>query len=343
MLKPCALSLVMCLTVGCAPMLTRAEYLWGSYATRRQDLYVIRRVAEFREDRLPFPEEAPPKLISEQYEVLVADLRGKTIKPAEQKMIPPVASLPADYEHVAFDEMGRVELWGKEALSQQLRSAGNITCRGSVQYDEQDSRVLYYRCDDEPMAYRFESLTGPACPIRLGPAGKIQRPLSDEYRFWSVAGQRVAFISVGWGFLYEIDLCGDQPAREIDRFTSPDRRDWAEPSKSQPEWLKVKSLPYRLIGMGEGVRLYQIHEGSAEAVVMVNADGTTRRFPLPGELNNTFDGRYLAQDGYVIWNVMDERLHRHTVHSLDLSSGRFGKTELPDARRGLGGKRDIQH
>jgi len=309
-------------------MLTRSEYLWGSYATKAQDLYVIRRVAELREDAVPIPERSAPHVVSERYEVVVADLTGKSdLKPAEFRKIPPEAQVPSDYEYVAFGEAGQIELWGREALSQRLKSAANITCSGSVQYDEQDSRVLYYRCDGEDVAYRFEPPYRQACAIRLGPQGGIPHPASSDYRFLSTAGQPVAFVAVGWGFLYEVDLCRDAVARELDRFARPDQAISSAP-KSTPKWADVKHMPHRLLGIAAGVRLYQVTEGANQAVVVVAADGAMRRYSMPGELSQVGEGRYLAEGGFVIWNVMDEQSHLHVLHSLDLASGVFNKTEI---------------
>jgi hypothetical protein len=310
-------------------MLTRSEYVWGSYATKAQDLYVIRRVAELREDAVPIPERSAPHVVSERYEVVVADLAGKSdLKPVEFRKIPPEAQVPADYEYVAFDETGQIELWGRQALSQRLKSVANIACSGSVQYDEQDSRVLYYRCDDEDVAYRFEPPYRQACAIRLGPQGGIPYPGSDDYRFRSTAGQQVAFITVGWGFLYEVDLCRDGVARELDRFARPDQAISPAP-KSMPKWADVNQLPHRLLGIAEGMRLYQVAQGASQSVVEVAADGTMRRYSMPEELSQVGEGKYLAQGGFVIWNVMDEQAHLHVLHSLNLASGVFNKTEIP--------------
>lgn len=328
-LKRTVLAMVLGLLAGCTPMLTRSEYLWGAYATKADDLYVIRHVAELREDALPIPERSAPHLVSERFEVVIADLTGQsTVRPVEFRMIPPDMPPPADYGYVALDEDGTVELWGKEALSRHLKSAGKIACSGSVQYDEQDARVLYYRCDDEGLAYRFEPPYQEACVIRLGPQGGIPHAATDDYQFRSVAGQKVAYVTVGWGFLYEVDLCRDAPARELNRFARPDEA-LAQRSKSLPTWAEVNRLPHRLLGISETSRIYQVQQGADEEVVTVAADGTTKRYPIPGELAHLGEGRYLAQSGLIVWNTMDEQAHLHILHALNLASGVLTKTEIP--------------
>lgn len=310
-------------------MLTRTEYQWGSYATKAQDLYVIRRVAELREDAAPIPERSAPHLVSERYEVVAADLTGQSEpRPVEFRKIPPDAPMPADYEYVGFDDAGQVELWGREALAQRLRSAGSISCPGSVQYDEQDARVLYYRCDDEGVAYRFEPPYRQACAIRLGPHGGIPHSLSDDFRFRSTAGEQVAFVAVGWGFLYQVDLCGAGGARQLDRYAAPDQAISRAP-RAEPVWADVKRLPHRLLGIADGMRVYQVTEGSEQAVVVVAGDGAMRRHRLPREMSEAGDGRYLAQGRLVVWNVMDPQAHIHVLHSLNLASGAFHRTEIP--------------
>jgi len=328
-LKRWALVFVLCPLVGCATMSTRVEYRWGSYSTRDQNLYVIRRVASLQGDALPVPERSAPHVVSERFDVLVADLTGTSgLQPVKFRMLPPEASAPADYEYVGFDREGHAELWERNALAARLRSAGNISCSGSVQYDEQDARVLYYRCDHEGMAYRFEPPYQQACAVRLGAAGGMEHPLSSDYRFWSTAGQPVAFISVGWGFLYRIDLCRDQAAKALDRFAEPDQA-MSDAPANPPKWSEVQQLRHRLIGIAEGMRLYQVAGSSGDAVLMMSADGAARRYPLPAGLSKAGGGRYLAQGGFVVWNVMDAVAHRHIIHSLDLNSGRFSRTEIP--------------
>jgi hypothetical protein len=314
---------------GCAPMLTRAEYIWGAYPAKGDYLYVIRHESELQEDVVPIMERSAPRLVSERFEVVAVNLTGDTSPEVVSldKTIPASAPAPADYDFVLIDDEGNAELWGRTALSDRLRAAGKISCQGTLQYDEQDSRVVYYVCDDHSVAYRFAFPYRDGCEISLDTKQQPNQTEVDDYRFWSVAGQDAAYVTLGWGFLYRVELCSDRPAEALDRFTAPEHKNWGVPG-NLPSWPDVSALPYRLIGMADGMRLYQSSSVQEHAVVLVSEADQPRTYVMPPEIAG-IEGRYLPQSERVIWNVMDAERHVHVLHSLQLSTGRFSKAELP--------------
>jgi hypothetical protein len=305
----------------------KTDYVWNSYSSQGDTLYAVKITSLMGSHGLPTPEWSTPKVLRQGFDVVAVDLRGiDKIRPAKNySMVPAGPADPSGYEYVETDAAGAVRLWGRETLWKRLVEAGKISCEHGhftdVEYDSQDSRILYVYCFKQEVAYRFEPPYDHACAIRIGPSVGMSGD-STRATFYSILGQSKAFMRVGSG-LYEFDACSNKVAAKIEApgILAPDATVRAK-----------RAALLNLIGIAADLRIYQAvrPDGGMDAVVEKTGQ-PIRRFALPAEIpqEQRVVGIYLARSNFVVWIALHPRVMQQNIFSLDLTTGKFRKTSVP--------------
>ena len=300
--------------------LYKTEYDWPSYAIAGDTLYAFKTVST-NAFNIPIPERGSPKVLKKDYEVVAIDLTGKkegTVS-TRHRLMPerPVGddhlmSTIGYYQYIELNDTAPPVLWGRKELKARLMQVAGSACSESeirdVNFDLQDSRVLYLYCKREDIAYRFELPSMDVTPIPLGEATGTTPHVRPT--FFSALGQKTVFAEIN-GVMLEIPLDAKFKAKKIEKVQTGFRDSEERGTKS-------------LIGIAEGLHIYQLTQLQAKtAQVSIEYDQQPPRiFPLPTAIVNfTAQARYLPKNNLVMWEVMGEIKGEIVMYTLHIETG----------------------
>lgn len=317
-----------CLT-ACMQRISRTGVLWGAFASHHGQLYVVQYRKTLNEDAFPIPERAAPTIVSEIYEVMSLDLRGANrwkatgVKRKSGKA-DSGAAFGFDYVRVGEDE--KPQLLRRENTAEQLRAMASIPCNGYLEFDRQDSRVLYLLCDDYRAAYRSEPPYESATRIDLSGAPGIDYT-GGKWEFSSTLGGHEVYIWAARDHLYRAKLGSTEPVQELDRFAGADGA--IELPAGSPRHVRLPLPEFdKLIAVDPSLRIHEVaRENGRLEVALIRPGQDAKRFELrdPVVDMRLTALRYLGRTGQVIW-VFSDNLTDHVVVSLDPSAGQFSKS-----------------
>lgn len=303
-----------------------SSYVRGPYYSEDAKLYFIRVDTTKVFSGISIPEHREPKAISERYYPVTIDLHGKeaVAQVNEYQLVPksmPVAS--ADYEYLMRAQNGSLEIWGRSALEQMLRtSAPEIHCAGTIEFDRQDPRILYYFCRKEALAYRFDKPFSRACMLRLTLLSNVAASSIDNAWFLSKWGESGTYV---WAdrSLFKIDGCSGTSAIHLAEW----RLESATVSND-----RESSTTETLVGITSDTRVTLTKRSNKTYLLFWRAGmETAMEIALPTDLAADVNARpmYLAKDETVIWERADVVRQRWVIDSVELLSGTFHRAVLP--------------
>jgi predicted Fe-S protein YdhL (DUF1289 family) len=301
---------------GCAR--TGSELtMWGRLASDEQYLYLVRTTERVRDDWLPFPERHAPKPVDETFEVFAIDLRngGEARSTGVRRRETEVPSSAQEFDFIELSPQGAPHVVSRTEIAARLRADAAIDCAGALKYDEQDSRVLYFYCEDGATTYRLEPPYRSADKIsHAAAAGLTSR--SYDCTFASRLGDDRVFIRGVGRDLFELSRAPGSVAVPV-------------PAESAVRGRE-------LVGIASNLRIHETKDGSgALSLVLSEPDKADRVFVLPAEMGayRSVTRGYLSRNDMVVWLLTDD-YDAHVVLSLDLRSGRITRSVLPAARAG---------
>ncbi|MEO8019607.1 MAG: hypothetical protein ABI769_17490 [Pseudomonadota bacterium] len=229
---------------------------------------------------------------------------------------------------MTFEDGGRIQLRRGEEMANHLRQAANISCDGHLDFDLQDSRVLYFACLDRSAVYRFEPPYHSATRIVTNSENGLRFPQVGELVFASILGDKYVYAWGGRDLLFRIDLALPSKVQEFDRFATPGAP--LELSSPQSRSADRDSPESSLIGVAPDLRIHEVIGKATTHVVVVRPGRPDLVVDLPGEFGRSdhVTRRYVAKSQIVIW-LLREALHGETVFAVDLATGKTMQANLP--------------
>jgi hypothetical protein len=298
--------------------------MWGAFASQGTTIYLTKFTQQEQYESIPVPEKSSPATTAQIIEVMSLEVAAGTsprLVGIRRHIREPFTS-PGAYDDVELDENGKVSLLSRNEIGTRLREAGSLACDGAVEYDQQDSRVRYYLCAGEGVAYRFEYPYRVADRLALGPIAGAPSRLGTSFKFSSVSGDRKVFVSVGSNRLYVLDLDRPDAANELNRFAEPEAA--LELLGSEADKLLAPDTPRnsRLIAISSTIRAHQVWRERMEAV-LIRPGQPLMRLELPEKFaaRQDVEVRYLARSDMILWIAHKPGSSYHVL-AWHLSSGK---------------------
>jgi hypothetical protein len=304
-------------------------YKWDSVTVDGDSLYVMK-MDVYYAPNIPIPERGADVVLKKDYEVVKLDLTGKKHRLLSTKyhLVPKrpindesLADVAGYYEYIEVDDKGQTILWGTPELKQRLLKVIPAGCSadefGHVEYDKQDSRVLYLYCQRMDTAYRVEL---PEMNVVAIPFGRPYDPNSfnSSPRFYSMRGQKTVFVDVA-GAMYELNT---------DDLTTRKKMEMVESGNWNADTRSDKSL----IGVAQGLRIYQVKQTQTNAAQLsIEYQGQPARvYPLPNAIAHMFGPAiYLPRSNLVLWNAWDENPDNYVIFTFNIETGVMRQAYIP--------------
>jgi hypothetical protein len=326
-----AIAVFVFLLATCKSYSKSSETSWWSAIATGEVLYAVRHDLVMERHGIPIPERPPEHFVSSDYTLVEIDLTGRQAVRFPQK---PFHVTKHDehsdsHDFLALDASGRPRLWGRRELAAVLRGAAGADCEGDAQSDHQDSRVLYYYCAKEDLAYRLEPPYVAARKIQLGEAGGMRLGYQG-YKLSSPVGDPKLYVWASDDFLFELTLDGSVPPVELKRFAAPEETLLVDPAN--PPGFTPGQPVERLIGISSKIRIHEVSRADGKLVVSVARRGDAPQlleYPYPANLDpGRF--RYFANSQKVVW-IFSTSSAIGRMLALDLTTGSFAWANMPAA------------